>query len=91
MRLYSAVLVAMMLVGCDKPLTLEQGMSLYTQSQFGPAASALQPYADKGDYRAQLILGMAYLQKDFKDDAWAEHFFIGLCFLFHSISRKFPM
>ena len=75
MRLYSAVLVAMMLVGCDKPPTLEQGMSLYTQSQFGPAASALQPYADKGDYRAQLILGMAYLQKDFKDDAKSVHYF----------------
>lgn len=75
MRLYSAVLVALMLVGCDKPPTLEQGMSLYTQSQFGPAASALQPYADKGDYRALLILGMAYLQKDIKDDAKSAHFF----------------
>lgn len=75
MRLYSAVLVALMLVGCDKPPTLEQGMSLYTQSQFAPAASALQPYADEGDYRAQLILGMAYLQKDFKDDAKSAHYF----------------
>lgn len=74
MRLYSAILVAMMLIGCDKPPTLEQGMSLYTQSQFGPAASALQPYADKGDYRAQLILGMAYLQKDIKDDAKSAHY-----------------
>lgn len=75
MRLYSAVLIALMLVGCDKPPTLEQGMFLYTQSQFTPAASALQPYADKGDYRAQLILGMAYLQKDFKDDAKSAHYF----------------
>lgn len=75
MRLLSAILIALVLVGCDKPPTLEQGMSLYTQSQFGPAVSALLPYADKGDYRAQLVLGMAYLQKDLKNDAKSAHYF----------------
>ncbi|TCV51558.1 tetratricopeptide repeat protein [Pseudomonas sp. 460] len=75
MRLYSALLIALMLVGCDKPPTLEQGMYFYTQSQHGPAVSALQPYADEGDYRAQLILGMAYIQKDFRDDAKSAHYF----------------
>lgn len=75
MRLLSAILIALVLVGCDKPPTLEQGMYFYTQGQHGPAVSALLPYADKGDYRAQLILGMAYLQKDIKDDAKSAHYF----------------
>ncbi|MBW1248371.1 sel1 repeat family protein [Pseudomonas tolaasii] len=75
MRLYSATLIALMIVGCDKPPTLEQGMYFYTQGQRSPAVSTLKPYADEGDHRAQLILGMAYLQEDFKDYAKSAHYF----------------
>ncbi len=76
MRLYSAVLVAMMLVGCDKPPTLEQGMSLYTQSQFGPAASALQPYADcSGLMKPDTHLGENARHREVSDDQTTPYLF----------------
>lgn len=53
--------------GCTKQPTFEEAEQLHKKKDYPAAAAAYTPYAEKGDYRAQVYLGRHYLQKDSKD------------------------
>lgn len=73
MRMYLTFMIALSLLGCNKTPSFEEGMAFYTESKFAPATSALTPYADRGDYRAQLVLGLAYLELN--ENEKSSHYF----------------
>lgn len=61
MRYTSVLLVTMLLSGCDKPVTFEQAEAMPGGDASVKAYTIL---ADKGDYRAQLRLGLNLLKDD---------------------------
>jgi TPR repeat protein len=53
--------------GCTKQPTFEEAENLYKQGRYVEAAAAYAPYAEQGDYRAQVYLGRHYIQKNSQD------------------------
>lgn len=64
MRWIEISLIIILLLGCGKALTFDEAEALYQNKETRDQAyAAFRPLAEKGDYRAQLRLGMYYLQK----------------------------
>lgn len=61
--------------GCTKQPTFEEAEQLHKKKDYPAAAAAYTPYAEKGDYRAQVYLGRHYLQKNSKDVTKAAGYF----------------
>lgn len=75
MRWYALFLTAVVLLGCNEPLSFDQAMKLYNQKDYASAVTALSLLAEGGDYRAQLVLGQHFLQADSKDGAKSARYF----------------
>lgn len=75
MRKLVCMLFVLMLAGCSKPLTFEEADQLYKTQGPTSAVELFTPLADKGDYRAQLRLGMYYLQKASKNPTKSVQYF----------------
>ncbi|WP_124304506.1 tetratricopeptide repeat protein [Pseudomonas chlororaphis] len=75
MRWYALFLTAVVLLGCNEPLSFDQAMKLYNQKDYASAVNALSLLAEGGDYRAQLVLGRHFLQADSKDGAKSARYF----------------
>lgn len=63
-----ALAIAASISGCTKAPTFEEAEQLHKKGDPAAAVVAYAPYADQGDYRAQVYLGRYYLyNKDHKD------------------------
>jgi TPR repeat protein len=71
-----ALAVAASIGGCTKQPTFEEAEQLYKKGDYAAAAAAYAPYADQGDYRAQVYLGRHYLQKENLDLRKAANYFM---------------
>lgn len=70
-----ALAVAASIVGCNKQPTFEDAEQLHLENNYPAAVAAYIPFAEKGDYRAQVYLGRYYLQKDSQDFLKAASYF----------------
>ena len=64
MRFFIYLCLLSAIAGCSKQLTLEEAEQLDKKRDFDAAAAAYTPYAEKGDFRAQVYLGRYYLKND---------------------------
>lgn len=69
------ILTTIAVVGCQKQPTFEEAEQLYNKKDYVAAAAAFTPYAEQGDYRAQVYLGRHYLQKENLDLPKAASYF----------------